>query len=97
IPSLISVAEAEEADAISSLVGLTQSVQTLGDTEARRRLRCDALRELGNSAQGNAAVRGAALGLLYGDGQLDTAGLAGAFRGQLLGGSDDGAAGADFL
>ena len=97
IPSLISAAEQEETDIINSLVGVSQSVQTLGDTDARRNLRCNALRELGNSAHGNAAVRGAALGLLYGDGQLEAADLALAFRGHLLGGGSDGAAGADFL
>jgi hypothetical protein len=97
IPFLISTAEQEEPEVIESLVGLSQSVQTIGDTETRRELRANALRELGNSAQGNAAVRGAALGLLYADGQLDATALASAFRGHLLGGGADGAGGASFL
>lgn len=98
IPSLATVAEGEETDVIGALVGLCQSVQTLGDDEVRRELRCTGLRELGVAAQqGNAAVRGAAAGLLYGDGQLDGAALAAAFRGALLGGGPDGESGADFL
>jgi hypothetical protein len=79
------------------MVGLFQSVQTLGDSPQRRQLRSDALRQLGYAAQGNVAVRGAALGLLFGDGQVDSPALAAAFRGHLLGGGMDGSGGADFL
>jgi len=97
IPALIATAEQEEPDVIGSLVAISQSVQTLGDTAARRELRWNALRELGHATQGNTAVRGAALGLLYGDGQLDAPALAAAFRGSLLGSSPDYPTGPDFL
>ena len=42
IPALIGTAEQEEGETIASLVGLSQSVQTLGETDARRELRCNA-------------------------------------------------------
>lgn len=97
MPSLISVGEEEEAQAIASLVGLSQSVQTLGDTETRRELRWGGLRALAAPSEGNVAVRGAAFGLLYGEGRLDAEALARAFRGHLLGAGAEGSAGADFL
>ena len=72
-------------------------MQTLGEKGEYRQLRCNALRELGTAAQGNHAIRGAALGLLYGDGQLDARSLAASFRGHLLGAGSDGEGGAHFL
>jgi hypothetical protein len=96
IPSLATTAEQDEPEVIGALIELTQSVQTLGDTDARRTLRWERLRELGRAADDNAAVRGAALGLLYGDGQLAADELAVAFRGHLLA-SAGGDAGAAFL
>jgi hypothetical protein len=97
IPALVATAEEEESEVIESLVGLSQSVQTLGDDPPRRLLRFNALRDLGNAAQGNAAVRGAAMGLLYADGELDVSALVAAFRGHLVGAGDQGAGGASFL
>jgi hypothetical protein len=99
MPSLAATAEADEQEVLAAMVELMQSVQTLGDTDDRRALRRERLRELAHAAPGNAAVRGAAVGLLYGDGQVDGDELVMHFRGHLLGsaGGDAGEAGSAFL
>ena len=99
MPSLGATGEADEAEVLSAMVELMQSVQTLGDTDDRRLLRWERLRDLAREPQGNAAIRGAAVGLLYGDGQLDGDELVTHFRGHLLGsaGGDAGEAGSAFL
>ena len=99
MPALAATAEADEQEVLSAMVELMQSVQTLGDTDQRRALRWERLRDLGRSSQGNAAIRGAALGLLYGDGQLADDQLVMHFRGHLLSatGSADSEIGSAFL
>lgn len=97
IPSLAATGEQHEVEVLRALLDLNHCARTLGDDADRRQLRFARLRELGSSGSGNAAVRGAALGLLYGDGQLDPADLAMAFRGHLSGGDGAGEAAATFL
>jgi hypothetical protein len=99
MPSLAATAEADEQEVLAAMVELMQSVQTLGDTDDRRLLRWERLRDLARVSQGNAAVRGAAVGLLYGDGQIEGDELVMHFRGHLLGsaGGDAGEAGSAFL
>jgi hypothetical protein len=98
MPALGASGDADEPEVLSAMVELMQSIQTLGDTGERRALRWERLGELGRSPQGNAAVRGAALGLLYADGQLPADELVMRFRGHLLGsGGGDSENGSAFL
>lgn len=97
IPGLANTPEAEEQEVLQSLVSLSHCMEPMGDDAQRRGLRDAALRDLAAAVAGNPAIRGCAMGLLYGDGQLDAADLAMAFRGHLQGGDGTGDAGAAFL
>lgn len=97
IPGLAGTAEAEEADVIDALIALQQVALTMGDHPDRRGLRWARLRELVDHAGGSAALRGAALGLLFGDGQVDAEALVMQFRGHLLSPRSGGGEGAAFL
>lgn len=97
LPGLAGTAEADEADVFDALNALPQAAQTLGDTPARRDLRRDRLRELIAAAGGSAAVRGAALGLLFGDGRAAPDELVARLRGHLVSATDGGRAGAAFV
>jgi hypothetical protein len=97
LPGLAGTAEAEEGQALEALNALCQAVQTLGDLPERRQLRWDRLRDLAQTTGGNAALRGAAVGLLFGDGQLGAAELVAHLRGHLHSARDHGAEGPRFL
>jgi hypothetical protein len=76
---------------------LQQAALTLGDNLDRQTLRHDRLRELIAASSCPAVVRGAAAGLLFGDGELDPEALVVFFRGHLLSARDSGHEGAAFL
>src|SRR5262249_4867925 len=97
LPGLVSTSEEEEPKALDALNSLCQAVQTLGDLPERRQLRWDRLRDLAQTTGGNAALRGAAVGLLFGDGQLVPPELVTRLRGHLFSARDNGAEGPRFL
>jgi hypothetical protein len=89
--------DAEENDVLDALNAMQQAALDLGDDLNRRALRHDGLRDLVGSPGCSVAVRGAAIGLLFGDGVLPEAELVAQFRGHLLGTRDSGHEGAAFL
>jgi len=97
IPGLVNTPPEDEARLLDSLNALVQAVQSLGDGPDLAQLRSEALRQLADSAGGSAAMRGGAVGLLYGDGLLDDSSLVARLRGDLLSSRDDGADGPNFL
>jgi hypothetical protein len=97
IPALAGTAEGEESEVLDGLIALQQVALTLGDHPDRRDLRWARLRDLVGHPGGSAALRGGALGLLFGDGQLDAAELVEQFRGHLLSSRSGGGEGATFL
>jgi hypothetical protein len=97
LPGLVNTGEAEEKQALEALNSLCQAAQTLGDTPERRQLRWERLQDLAQTTGGNAALRGAAVGLLFGDGQLAPPELVAHLRGHLFSVRDNGAEGPRFL
>jgi hypothetical protein len=97
IPTLAGTPVAEESEVLDALIALQQVALTLGDRADRRELRWATLRDLVGNTEGSAALRGGAVGLLFGDGQLDPAELVRLFRGHLLSSRGGGGEGAAFL
>ncbi len=97
IPSLVNTAPEEEARMLDALNGLFQAVRSLGDGPELQQLRSDALRALAATSGGSAALRGGAVGLLYGDGKMIEEDLVGHLRGHLHSSREDGADGPNFL
>ncbi len=97
LPGLAGTAEADEKPVLDALNALAQVARTLGDTPSRRELRWARLRDLLAVPSGAAAIRGAVLGMLFGDGQAEPSELVVQLRGHLLSPSDRGRAGAAFV
>lgn len=97
VPSLSGTSEEEESEALDALTALQQIALMLVDNADRRALRWARLQELADSPGGSAALRGAASGLLFGDGQLEPEMLVQRLQGHLLGPQAEGAEGAAFL
>lgn len=97
IPNLAQIPEEIELTALYGLNALVQGAQSLGDAAELRELRAAACASLAATTQGNAAVRGGAVGLLFGDGVWDDGQVVATLRGHLQSSRDDGAEGADFL
>jgi len=97
ISTLANTSEPEEALVLNSLNSLVQSARTLGDNPEFRDLRFSALRELVETTEGSAVLRGGAAGMLYGDGQWGIEELVRSLKGHLLSSRDDGADGPNFL
>ncbi len=97
LPSLVSTAPEDEGRMLNALNGLFQAVRSLGDGPELVQLRTDAILALAASTGGSAAMRGGAVGLLYGDGKLNDAELVQYLRGHLLSSRDEGADGPNFL
>ena len=95
IPELAATSEGDEEMIVDALCSLSQSILTLGDAEEHRELRWDRLRLLAVKSDGNPVIRGATVGLLYGDGKFDAEDLLKQLRGELHG--SDETAGPDFL
>lgn len=95
IPELAATSEGDEETVVDALCSLSQSILTLGDAEEHRELRWDRLRLLAVKSDGNPVIRGATVGLLYGDGKFDSEDLLKKLRGELHG--SDETAGPDFL
>jgi hypothetical protein len=97
IPGLVNTPPEDEAKLLDALNSLFQAVRSLGDGPDLQQLRADALRQLAASAGGSAAMRGGAVGLLYGDGLVTDDELVQRLRGHLLSSRDDGIDGPHFL
>ncbi|HEV3116500.1 MAG TPA: DUF5682 family protein [Gemmataceae bacterium] len=97
LPRLVNTTEEEEAQVLDALNSLVHSARTLGDAPEHRELRWQHLRGLALTTGGNAALRGAALGMLFGDGQCNAAELIQHLRGHLLSARDNGKEGPAFL
>lgn len=97
IPSLSTTPAEEEAAALDSLNALLQAAGSLGDNSDFQQLRTDALAALVATTGGSAALRGGAVGVLYGEGKLIEEELVRHLRGHLLSSRDDGADGPNFL
>lgn len=97
VATLASTPEAEEDQAIHALSAWRAAADTLGDGDARREVRAAHLRSLADAPAANPAVRGAAAGLLYGDGALEGKDLGAILAGHLAGGRADPSDGARFL
>jgi hypothetical protein len=97
LPGLAATAPPEEERTLDALNALLQAVTTLGDTPNRQELRWERLGELSRSTTGNAVLRGAAVGALYGEGRFGADEVVRHLRGHLLGARNDGAEGAAFL
>jgi hypothetical protein len=97
IPGLVNTPPEDEAKLLDALNSLFQAVRSLGDGPDLQQLRADALRQLADSAGGSAAMRGGAVGLLYGDGLVTDEDLVQRLRGHLLSSREDGIDGPHFL
>jgi hypothetical protein len=97
LPALAVTPEQEEAETLDSLNALYQAAQTLGDVEERRTLRWHGLQELARGTGGRAVLRGAAVGLLFADGQVAPDDLVARLRGHLLSPKEAGQEGPAFL
>ncbi|MFI5458281.1 MAG: DUF5682 family protein [Isosphaerales bacterium] len=97
IPQLVATADQEEAQTLDALNSLVQAVQSLGDSPERQDLRRHNLKSLAQTNGGNAAFRGAACGILFGDGQLQITDLVGYLQGHLVSRADQEREGPRFL
>ena len=97
IPQLAATADQEEAQTLDALNSLHQAVQALGDSALQQDLRSNNLRELAQTTGGNASFRGAACGILFGDGRLGTTDLIVHLQGHLVSPADQGREGPRFL
>ncbi|HEX7377356.1 MAG TPA: DUF5682 family protein [Pirellulales bacterium] len=97
LPDLAKAAAEQEPVRLDALNAFYQSARTLGDTPERQLLRWQGLEQLADAGEGLAALRGAAVGLLHGDGRFCDDDLVRRLRGHLLGARGDGAEATDFL
>ncbi len=97
IPQLITTADQEEAQTLDALNALFQAVHALGDSPERQELRSTNLQKLVDTTGGNAVFRGAACGILFGDGRLAATDLVGNLQGHLVSSSDQSREGPRFL
>ncbi len=96
LPELAEANEEQEPQLLDALNAFYQAAQTLGDTPERQWLRWQGLEQLAAAAGGRAALKGAASGLLYGDGRLSDNELVRWLRGHLFGSRGEAEA-VDFL
>jgi hypothetical protein len=97
LPRLVTTAEADESSTLDALNSLYQAVQSLGDSAERQDLRWRNLETLAESTGGNPVFRGAACGILFGDGRLDVARVVQHLNGHLVSVADQGREGPRFL
>jgi Family of unknown function (DUF5682) len=83
LPQLVNTSYEQEPVMIASIIGLSQSGQSVGDSTILRDLRRNSLLQLLHTTGGNAAMRGCSAGLLWGEGVIDSPTLAKHFRGHL--------------
>ena len=97
IPSLVNSPAEEEGPSLDALNALFQAVRSLGDDADLQHLRTGALAALAATSGGSAALRGGAVGALFGDGNVSNEELVRYLRGHLHSSREDGADGPNFL
>ncbi|HOF89576.1 MAG TPA: DUF5682 family protein, partial [Armatimonadota bacterium] len=97
LPALVATAGEAEDAVLDALNSLSQMPAPFGNRPAHRAMLWDRLRELADAADGNAAVIGAATGLLVDDGRMPLDALTRRFTGFLHSVKDDGGSGPAFL
>lgn len=97
LPNLASTPEAEESDTLNAMNALSAVPAQMENESEDKRMLCGRLKDLLDVADGNAAVRGAAAGLLYSDGELPAEKLVQHLRGHLLSPGNENNEGIDFL
>jgi len=97
IPELAATPESEEDAVIDALCTLSQAILSLGDLPEHRELRWSRLKLLANAPNANPVVQGAAVGMLFGDGEFDADELLKHLRGSLHGTSGGEEGGTGFL
>ncbi|HVA48355.1 MAG TPA: DUF5682 family protein [Pirellulales bacterium] len=97
LPDLATASEEQEPKLLDAMNTFYQAARTLGDTPDRQLLRWQGLEQLADATEGLASLRGAAVGLLHGDGHFSDDDLIRRLRGHLLGSKGDGAGATDFL
>ncbi|HQU41851.1 MAG TPA: DUF5682 family protein, partial [Pirellulales bacterium] len=70
LPDLAKAAVEQEPKLLDAMNTFYQAARTLGDTPDRQLLRWQGLEQLADATEGLASLRGAAVGLLHGDGHL---------------------------
>lgn len=90
IPELSATAEGDEDTVVDALCTLSQTILSLGDTEEHRDLRWKRLGSLAGDPDANPVVRGATVGLLYGEGKFEAAELLKQLYGELHGNDEVG-------
>jgi hypothetical protein len=97
IPRLVSTSDQDESQTLDALNSLNQSAQSLGENAERQAVRWRNLIALVATTGGNASLRGAACGILFGDGQLPVSDLIRHLQGHLVSPADGGGEGPRFL
>ncbi len=97
LPALAALPESEEKPVLDALNGLRQAAMTLGDGSDRQALRHGGLNELIAATNCPPVLRGAASGMLFGDGALDAQTLAARCEGHLHAAGEREHEGAAFL
>src|SRR5205807_1224046 len=97
LPRLATTGDQEEQTILDALNSFYQAAKTLGDSPDRQLLRWGQLRQLLATTGGHATFRGAAAGLLFGDGQLDPSELVTSLRGHFVSPIQQGEPGPRFL
>ncbi len=97
IPGLAATANVDENDVIESLIACSQIPSQLGNQPEHRQLLWDRLYDLVHVNGGNAAVLGAACGLLFDDGQMQPAELVEYLHGYLISRIEESQQGVSFL
>jgi hypothetical protein len=97
LPGLVATAVEAEETVLDALNTLSQMPAQFGNLPEHRALLWDRLTELANAVDGNAAIIGAAVGLLVDEGRMPLEELVRRFTGFLHSVKDDGLAGPAFL
>lgn len=97
LPELAATPPEAEQTMLNAVNALYLAAGALGDTPERRELRWEQLRRLLAEPSGNPAMRGGAVGLLFGDGQLDERTLVRELEGHLHSTRGEGEDGPNFL
>ncbi len=90
IPELSVTPAGEEEIVVDALCTLSQAILSLGDSEEHRELRWERLGQLAANPDGNPVVRGATVGILYGEGKFEAAELLKLLYGALHGNDETG-------
>jgi hypothetical protein len=97
LPGIVSVTDEQEFETIDAMNAFSELPDRLENTAELKELMLNRLKELIETTTGNAAVRGAACGLLYGEGVMSSEDIMTSLRGHLISMKGDGDEGVSFL